>query len=703
MTKHNQLALLLLVGLLGPLQQSANAQQALRPGLATTFCYPRQYDWGWGDTMCSIEFDNGMSIPDATGQTWSPDGVRLAYVGVGGVHVKDRSTGTTTVILPMDLNALNWSPDGARIAGFGWVGDTIEGAWELLTVAPDGSGLSRLTNRVGFGGSYAWSPSGAAIAFGRAVGGIQELFVMKADGSNPVQLTSGVGFRNGGISWSPDGARIAFGCGTTYCAVNADGTNLVPLLASTGVTAHAVWGPNGEVAFLRPGSQGFLELFVEDRNGSVRHLAPGINAASPVWSPDGARLAFVKDGGPEYGGPACNGDGSPCYPPDLTLVVNADGSGLGLALGGYNPTWAPRQPGQPSAAFTSACTAQGCRFDSTGAFDPDGTITNYSWAFGDGTTGSGPAPTHVYAIGGWYDVALTVTDNAGKRDVIEARVFSNQLPTASFVVTCNGPVCTFDASASLDPDGGTISQYQWFFGDGGRVDGPAIVTHSYRTGTFTPSLVVWDAYESSNAAQRTVSVVNQPPVASFTVSCVGLRCSYDASSSSDADDGIAYVQWTFSDGSWAIDGVTGTRDYGPGTHTITLTVIDAALQAVTTSRTFTVAPLPPVPIHIGDIDGSTQNQSNTWNAFATIQVHTSAHGGAGGITVTGVWDDGTAASCTTESSGRCVVGTYDIARKTNTVTFTITRAVAASFVYDRSANHDADRDSNGTVIRIRRP
>jgi PKD repeat protein len=698
MTKHKQLALLLLVGLLGPLQQSANGQQTLRPRLANDWCYPRPTDWGW-EMMCSVNFDTGMSIPDATSPTWSPDGVRIAYAGVGGVHIKDRSTGTTTVILPLDLASLSWSPDGARIAGLGWVGDTIGGTQELFTVAPNGSGLSRLTNGVGFRGAYAWSPSGAAIAFGRAAGGIQELFVMKADGSNAVQLTSGVGF-TGGISWSPDGARIAFNCGSTVCAVNADGTNLVPLTTSTGNASTALFGPGGQVAFLKGGWHGYGELVVEDTNGSLRHLAPGITASKPRWSLDGARLAFVKEAF-WYGG-ACNADGSPCIPPDETLVVNADGSGLQIAAYGSNPTWSTPQPGQPSAVFTFTCTAQGCQFDSTGSFDPDGAIASYGWVFGDGTTASGPAPTHTYAAGGWYDVALTVADNAGARDVIEARIFANRLPTASFVVTCDGPICTFDAAASLDPDG-TISQYIWNFGDGlGAGGGPSIVTHSYRTGTYTPSLVVWDVYQSSNTAQRTVSVVNQPPVASFTVTCVGLRCSYDGSSSSDADDGI-YFRWTFGDGSWGMDR-TGTHDYSTaGTYTITLTVTDSAQQAVTTSRTVTVAALPPVAIHIGDIDGSTYNQPKTWNAFAAIEVHTAAHGAVGGITITGAWDDGTAASCTTDSSGRCVIGKYDIPRKASAVTYTITSAAGASFVYGAGANHDPDRDSNGTVIRIRRP
>ena len=39
--------------------------------------------------------------------------------------------------------------------------------------------------------------------------------------------------------------------------------------------------------------------------------------------------------------------------------------------------------------------------------------TAWSWDFGDGTTGSGPAPTHLYTIDGTYNVRLTVTGSAG--------------------------------------------------------------------------------------------------------------------------------------------------------------------------------------------------------------------------------------------------------------------------------------------------
>jgi hypothetical protein len=52
-------------------------------------------------------------------------------------------------------------------------------------------------------------------------------------------------------------------------------------------------------------------------------------------------------------------------------------------------------------------------FDASGCVDPDGVIVSYLWDFGDGTTGVGKNPTHVYGSPGIYVVTLTVTDDSG--------------------------------------------------------------------------------------------------------------------------------------------------------------------------------------------------------------------------------------------------------------------------------------------------
>src|SRR4051794_10564013 len=75
----------------------------------------------------------------------------------------------------------------------------------------------------------------------------------------------------------------------------------------------------------------------------------------------------------------------------------------------------PVSPGNspPTASFTHTCTGLSCGFDGNASSDPGGSIAGYSWVFGDGTTGTGAAPSHPYTAVGTYTVTLTVTDNNG--------------------------------------------------------------------------------------------------------------------------------------------------------------------------------------------------------------------------------------------------------------------------------------------------
>jgi len=54
------------------------------------------------------------------------------------------------------------------------------------------------------------------------------------------------------------------------------------------------------------------------------------------------------------------------------------------------------------------------KFNGTKSFDLDGTISSYTWYFGDGTTGNGSTPIHTYYSDGTYTVTLKVTDNNGR-------------------------------------------------------------------------------------------------------------------------------------------------------------------------------------------------------------------------------------------------------------------------------------------------
>ncbi len=52
-------------------------------------------------------------------------------------------------------------------------------------------------------------------------------------------------------------------------------------------------------------------------------------------------------------------------------------------------------------------------FDASSSTDPDGSIVQYLWDFGDGKGGGGKTVTHTYSAGGTYPVTLTVIDDGG--------------------------------------------------------------------------------------------------------------------------------------------------------------------------------------------------------------------------------------------------------------------------------------------------
>src|SRR5262249_5494459 len=154
-------------------------------------------------------------------------------------------------------------------------------------------------------------------------------------------------------------------------------------------------------------------------------------------------------------------------------------------------TIAPSAPSANTPVQFDASKSCAGPLDSSGACPPSaGTITSYSWNFGDGGSASGRTATHTFAIQQTYLVTLTVTNDRGisQSTPKSITVGAGVGPTASFVFSPSQPApgqqIVFNADASRAGPGHTIVQYSWIFGDGGSAEG-FVVSHTFTTeGTY---------------------------------------------------------------------------------------------------------------------------------------------------------------------------------------------------------------------------
>ena len=64
-------------------------------------------------------------------------------------------------------------------------------------------------------------------------------------------------------------------------------------------------------------------------------------------------------------------------------------------------------------------------FDASKSIDPDGSIVQYLWDFGDGQVAGGMISTHAYSSAGTYPVTLTVIDNNGSSSFKMIKIVNN--------------------------------------------------------------------------------------------------------------------------------------------------------------------------------------------------------------------------------------------------------------------------------------
>jgi PKD repeat protein len=181
----------------------------------------------------------------------------------------------------------------------------------------------------------------------------------------------------------------------------------------------------------------------------------------------------------------------------------------------------------------------------------------------------------IMAMGRPYSITVTPNGPKGSSCTVEDMLKVPTPPVAMFTVATDFMSVAVDGSGSYDLDG-TITAYDWTFGDGGVASG-VTATHTYAVpGAYTITLTVTDNDGMTGSVSHAVTARPAiPPVASFTATVSHFDVSVDASASSDADGTIVAYSWNWGDGTLTGTGVAATHTYAvAGDYTITLTVTD---------------------------------------------------------------------------------------------------------------------------------
>ena len=253
-----------------------------------------------------------------------------------------------------------------------------------------------------------------------------------------------------------------------------------------------------------------------------------------------------------------------------------------------------------SHAPETVTTGDTVSFDGTQSTSLSGNITGYEWDFGDGSTASGPQPSHTYTSPGTYSVDLTVTNDLGNTTETEEMVtVTNAPPDAGFVASSlnveTGESVELDGSPTTDVED-SIGTFSWDLdGDGSTETTGQTVTHTYANpGTYNVEMKVTDSGGNTDSATKTLTVEepNTPPNPSISVETTtpstNESVTFDASGSADSDGTIQSFSWEFGDGTQTSGAAVSHTYERPGTYDVKLLVVDDGNELATTNTTVEV-------------------------------------------------------------------------------------------------------------------
>lgn len=249
-----------------------------------------------------------------------------AWLHPDGEHLLFSSTLADPKSLELQRAELDFRASG-EMRRYAWDYDPHYEIYSALLTA-ESTGFRNLTNAEGYDAEASYSPDGEWIAFAsnrhaysEALSDedaklfehdksyLMDIYLMRADGSDVTRLTDTKGY-DGGPFFSPDGRRITWrrfapdGATAEVYTMNLGGGDVQQITSLGAMSWAPYYHPSGDYIIFATNIHGFgnFELYLVDAEGEkdpVRVTDTDGFDGLPVFSPDGARLAWTSGRTPD--------------------------------------------------------------------------------------------------------------------------------------------------------------------------------------------------------------------------------------------------------------------------------------------------------------------------------------------------------------------------------------------------------------------
>jgi Tol biopolymer transport system component len=265
-------------------------------------------------TPSEVDWTDGMP-------SWSPNGDKIVfYSDEGGAEDlwvmssdgtnRSRQTRSTSIERHPD-----WSPTGDMIVFESTSAipksELEPRQWKLWLMRSDGSNLKQITSGEGSDTNPAWSPDGSAIAFDSDIDGDSEIWLITninkvISGSQPIiiRLTDNK-WDDKNPEWSSDGSRLIFQSNGRESSwdimeMNADGTDIKSLIATPADEIEPSWSSDGKWILFSTNESGsnyeIKAVNYPDQSKRISMSPLDIDAHNGQWSPQMDTIIYESQG-----------------------------------------------------------------------------------------------------------------------------------------------------------------------------------------------------------------------------------------------------------------------------------------------------------------------------------------------------------------------------------------------------------------------